>query len=72
MKNNYIIICVVSIVLIGSLMFYWYEYRPTKIRKYCNIKAQYTFSRSLNEFVATQANYDNNYKKCLRDNGLEK
>ena len=73
MKKNHIIICALSIILIVSFIFYWYEYRPTKIRKYCNTKAQ---AGSLRE-LATQ-NYDNNtyydnkHERCLRENGLEK
>lgn len=71
MKKIYTIILPLVLFII-SFAFYWYEYRPTKIRKYCNTEVQSTRIGSFNEFRAVQSNYDDNYKKCLRDNGLEK
>ena len=63
---------VIIILLITGFAFYWYEFRPSMIRKNCNTKSQNFTSGSLSEFMATQANYDENYKKCLREYGLEK
>lgn len=56
---------VIVIVLILGLIagvFYWFEYRPTKIRKDC----------SWIEFKTGEWReaYDNEYQKCLRRNGL--
>ncbi|KKP99090.1 MAG: hypothetical protein US71_C0001G0065 [Parcubacteria group bacterium GW2011_GWD2_38_12] len=68
--KNIIIILIILVAAIGSGLFYWYEYRPNKIRSYCNDKAQDTLTGSLREFVAVQANYEDNYKKCLRGNGI--
>lgn len=72
MKKQYIIVATIFLIAIISIAFYWYEYRPTKIRKFCNTKSQETNTGTLNEFLSIQAAYDENYKKCLRDNGLEK
>ena len=71
MKKVYIVI-IISILFIIGFAFYWYEYRPAKIREYCNAKSQNTLTDSLNEFMSVRASYDDNYKKCLRDSGIEK
>jgi hypothetical protein len=80
------IICV-TILLILGVLFYWYEYRPSVIRKECVSEAE---SWAMNQYK-TEANlqpteysdkrvqqgmylqdvYEDGYKKCLREHGLE-
>lgn len=54
-----VIIIILAIVVLG-FVWYWYEYRPSAIRKNCYQAALQT------------SDFDLNYKSCLRYNGLEK
>lgn len=56
------IIIIVLILILGT--FYWYELRPTNIRKKCYNIATSGFS--------SVGNFNLNYESCLLDNGLEK
>lgn len=68
-------IIVVALLIFGSL-FYWYELRPSKIRKMCLYTASNPFGFNQEKFVAEQLGktyFDEvAYKKCLLGKGLEK
>lgn len=69
MKKSYISALFIIIVLLLASLFYWYEYRPTNIRKAC-----YKVSRKLNlvafgEEIADKE-YDQKYNDCLKSYGL--
>ncbi len=53
---------VIIIVLFVGGIFYWYEWRPTQIRKHC-----YDIS-----LPGVPENFDLNYQSCLKDSGLIK
>lgn len=65
-KYKYVILA----VLILATTFYWYEWRPTQIRKDCYDKAQ--GGSYLSELAKSQTAIDKIYQNCLRSNGLEK
>ncbi|HBV58401.1 MAG TPA: hypothetical protein DEB73_04065 [Candidatus Magasanikbacteria bacterium] len=56
----YWLIVLVVILILGGL-FYWYEWRPIKIRQECFKISQ----------VSSQNITDINYKNCLRWSGLK-
>lgn len=60
------IIILILVVLVGA--FYWYEWRPTQIRKKC--------AESANNYAHNSAywqdNYDKMYEFCQREYGIEK
>jgi hypothetical protein len=80
------IICV-TILLILGVLFYWYEYRPSGIRKECVSAAQsyainlYKIQANLepSEYAEKRVqqgmylldDYEEGYKNCLREHGLE-
>jgi hypothetical protein len=55
LKEYKYIILILFFIL--GFAFYWYEWRPTQIKKKC-------FD------VAVMGNFDKNYQACLLDNGL--
>lgn len=57
------IIILILAVLAGA--FYWYEWRPTQIRKECNQK-------SYNIAQGYSVVYDTLYVGCLSEKGLQK
>lgn len=71
-KVGLLVILVVSIVI----AFYWYEWRPQKIRVECNDSAFESSMESFDESAYTQSGRmdlkDKFYKDCLKYNGLEK
>ena len=40
MKKNYAIIAAIALIIIGAA-FYWYEYRPSKIKQQCSAEARF-------------------------------
>jgi hypothetical protein len=73
------IIYTTTIVLflgIVAFAFYWYEWRPSKIRIECNDSAFIGSMKSLDESSYTQSGRmdlkEKFYKDCLRYKGLEK
>ena len=79
-KDKYIVIIV--IILLSAAAFYWFGYRPTKIRKDCDISAKAIEKEhtrlapsivlgSLSNRVDSGYDYDTIYKKCLREIGFE-
>lgn len=62
-QYKYIILITLMVLVFG---FYWFEWRPAHIRRECS-KTKNLFDSYLKE----TAQFDNNYKNCLRENGLE-
>ncbi len=61
-----IIILVVAIFL--SVAFYWFSFRPTKIKKDC-----YIYSKNIEKIMVEKGfgyGYENSYKECLVKNGI--
>jgi len=82
-KNIFLLICVVLIILILSSGFYWYEFRPTKIRKECNSTAvegakelAKPTGSGLDKLLLgdkySVEDYEKIYLECLRSKGLNK
>ena len=61
MNKNILAILVVTVLILG-FVFYWFEYRPSQIRKMCWRIAPSTI----------EGNTEKNYKACLIDHGIEK
>jgi hypothetical protein len=57
--NKWILVAVFGLLMM-SLLFYWFEWRPSQIIKNCNNSA----------IKQSQRSYEDNYQKCLRKNGL--
>jgi hypothetical protein len=87
MKKFIAFLIFLSCVLV--LAFYWYEWRPTKIRKECQKKANQlranrddiilkNFEKGIignntSDFIKSyQTAFEQDYKTCLRECGLEK
>jgi hypothetical protein len=67
---------VIVIVLVIAGFFYWYEWRPTQIRKECAISIlekgdKFNHEQFLAKYGVQEAK-DNLYKNCLKEHGLEK
>lgn len=62
---------VIIIVLFIDGIFYWYEWRPSQIRKECTrvINLQNSGFGGVGKSVAEK---EKNYEDCLREYGLEK
>ena len=80
-ENWFKAIIIFMVVLIVTGLFYWYEWRPSEIRKNCNgqvlNKIHDTYKNHPNTmegFVLEQKtiddDYESLYKQCLRENGL--
>lgn len=69
-----IISILVVIILMSGFLFYWYEYRPTAIRKNCNKlaiqEAQHRYNPEGRYYFPED--YEHYYKECLRSKGIEK
>lgn len=69
MKN---LLPVVFIALIAFSMaagaFFWFQYRPSEIYKYCNWKAGEKVGWSINRL---KDRYENEYAFCLHEKGLK-
>ena len=59
-KNPVSILILIGVLILTSL-FYWYEWRPSQIRKECHVSAK-----------AKAWTYDTVYKSCLHAKGLQK
>ena len=63
MQTKTILIVVLAVLVVIAGAFYWYEYRPSQIRKEC-YRASYG--------VIVENNIEKNYETCLLSHGLEK
>ena len=64
-------ICIATLLLIiiGVGWFYWYEWRPSQIRKDCyNSVITNPFSTESEQ----KNEFESQYQNCLHENGLEK
>ena len=69
MQKSHIIAPCAILVLLFGLLFYWYEYRPTDIRKTCfKISRGLDFSAFGKEVADSE--YDQRYNDCLKSYGL--
>lgn len=64
-KKYYPIFIIILIIL--GVVFYWYEWRPTQIKKECSMEA---YDSSITSPRRPWESPDDYYKKCLRENGL--
>jgi hypothetical protein len=70
LKQNWFKLVFILFVL---LFFYWYEFRPTNIRKGCFLEVQEkTKETDKKTFQEWGVIYDVVYKSCLNKKGLEK
>ncbi|OGP62941.1 MAG: hypothetical protein A2169_14085 [Deltaproteobacteria bacterium RBG_13_47_9] len=82
-----ILFTILSLLAIIGLLFYWYEYRPSKIRKECVKIAEtraldtmkrraelqpYLYKEEAERGWYLRADYEECYKQCLREHGIEK
>ena len=58
-----LIILIFALLIAGGL-FFWYEYRPGKVRAKCSIEAEKMSGKD--EYV-----YEIIYRHCLRNQGIE-
>jgi hypothetical protein len=85
MDNRSIMALFATIIIIGSgVAFYWYEYRPSRIRSACEMQATeqaHDFlkqmmgkraSKDLPEGLYIEANKEGFYLSCVRKQGLER
>ena len=54
----------VFLIIIGTGLFYWYEYRPAKVRETCSSFAEKESEKDV--FL-----YEIVYRHCLRKHGIE-
>lgn len=68
-QYKYIILIVITIL---GLAFYWFEWRPTQIRKECNIKALQEVAATEEKLQGTEgiSFYNFSYNLCLRNKRL--
>ncbi len=72
-------VLVVLVLLILGFGFYWFEWRPSQIRKKCyeTVGGSFKTDGTFKEFVAKQQflisdDFERSYQNCLRRNGLAK
>lgn len=74
--NKKIRLIVIALLLIAGISFYWYEIRPSQIRKKCvsivNNKKEFSAEKYLTEREGKTYFDENGYKKCLLENGINK
>jgi len=67
MNKKMIIILSIVFLAIVAFLFYWYEWRPAKIRAYCEWNVRWgDLSQGL-----TIDNYKLRYESCLHSKGIE-
>ena len=65
---NRINIIIILVVLAAVLLFYWYEWRPSRLVKACQ---SWSIDKAKSiEGDRIDVNYY--YKKCLREDGIDK
>jgi hypothetical protein len=68
-KKQYIEIIILAVIILGFL-FYWYEYRPSRIKRECYqafIEKYGNQQRSLGEWKVIE---DNFFRECFTAKGL--
>ncbi|MEX1997244.1 MAG: hypothetical protein WEA04_01005 [Candidatus Andersenbacteria bacterium] len=66
MKNQLVIIVLIIAALLGGA-FYWYEYKPSRVRASCEAES-YEFARA--QYREQQDAYDFKFNSCLNRHGL--
>lgn len=61
-------IAALFLIIVGAGWFYWYEWRPSQIRKECGIKVSEMVNKSKFSFSEVLLSLD----FCLKKKGLEK
>lgn len=61
---------IILLLLIGGGLFYWYEWKPSKIGERCLAEAEFN-SVHLSDSVLRQQAIDDYYRNCTRRFGLE-
>lgn len=71
MNKNYAIIAIIALCVVG-VAFYWYEYRPSKIKQQCSTEARFD-QGAIGEFndVKRQEFINMYYDDCLMRFGLK-
>lgn len=67
------IILAITILVVLSVLFYWFQYRPAEIRKQCVIAAQEAMKSPSGFEIVTDKNMEKGnkaYSDCLTGNGL--
>jgi len=70
--KQYWVIISLAVILLG-VAFYWYSYRPSKIREMCASEATRNngWSNSTGDFYASlKTDWDYLYQRCVRGHGL--
>jgi len=77
--NFYVLIAVLIVLGVAILAgwFYWYQWKPSEIRKECNSIAKKEEQEHTREswvnfevYIEDGHDYDTTYTRCLRENGL--
>ena len=68
---------IILILLIGFILFYWFQLRPGQIRKGCSVVAselspQYNINEHLQQLKEGVYFNETLYQKCLREHGINK
>lgn len=66
-------ITVISLIGVGILLFYWFQWRPTEIRKSCHV---YAVEKALEDSGSSDKkfrdeDYNFRFKYCLQRDGLK-
>lgn len=56
-------------LVIGTLLFYWFQIRPSEIRSYCDWYGKWGWQGS-HGYVSSKY-YQDNYDSCLHEKGLK-
>lgn len=69
--NEYRNIIVIALLILAGA-FYWFQYRPSEIKKDCAewSKRESYYHVGGGEFKLDDEEYDIKYKQCLREKGL--
>ncbi len=69
-KKQYIGIIILAVIILG-VAFYWYNYRPSQIKKECfEIARKSAIEKSGLKDKFYKDDYDTYYKWCLQKKGL--
>ena len=82
LEKNKIFLAIIATALLGGFLFYWFEWRPSEIRKECYSSLQLSGGfvdekgadglPSLKMMPVSSDKADEFYRDCLRQHGLEK
>ena len=72
-KKTIIIPLILIILILGGGVFYWFQWRPTQIRKNCyNSAIKNPFKNSEASEAERRSELNFIYQNCLKMHGLEK